>query len=146
MSQTFHQIWLHYVWSTKDRENLITPKLKNELIFHIKEFGQQSDIYVDTVNGIADHIYLLIEMKPSQSPAQIANLLKGESSNWINQKDFLNGKFAWQNGYGVFSVSESQLDKVRKYILNQEIHHQKMTYLEEVDKFMKAYGLINQTS
>ena len=64
MSQTFHQIWLHYVWSTKDRDNLITQKLKNELIFHIKEYGQQNDIYVDTVNGSTDHIHLLIEMKP----------------------------------------------------------------------------------
>jgi len=71
---------------------------------------------------------------------KIANLLKGESSNWINQNDFLKIKFAWQNGYGVFSVSESQLDKVRKYILNQENHHRKMTYLEEVDKFVKVYG------
>ncbi len=141
MSQTFHQIWLHYVWSTKNRDNLITHKLKNELIFHIKEYGQQNDIYVDTVNGSTDHIHLLIEMKPSQSPAQIANLIKGESSNWINQNDYLKVKFAWQNGYGVFSVSESQLEKVRKYILKQETHHQKMTYLEEVDKFMKVYSL-----
>ena len=82
-------------------------------------------------------------MKPSQSPAQIANLIKGESSNWINQNDFIKIKFSWQNGYGVFSVSDSQLNKIRSYILNQENHHQKMTYLEEVDKFVKAYGKKN---
>jgi putative transposase len=146
MAQTFHQIWLHYVWSTKNCENLIVPKLRSELIFHIKEYGQQNDIYVDSVNGILDHIHLLIEMKPSQSPAQIANLIKGESSNWINQNNFLKVKFAWQNGYGVFSVSESQVKKVRNYILNQENHHQKVTYLQEVDKFVKAYGIELQTS
>ena len=146
MSQTFHQIWLHYIWSTKDRAKLLNASLKKSLIFHIKEYGQNNDIYIDTLNGSTDHIHLLVEMKPSQSPAQIANFIKGESSNWINQNDFLKGKFAWQNGYGVFSVSDSQLKRIRKYILEQEKHHKKMTYLEEVDKFMKSYGLIKQTS
>ena len=146
MAQTFHQIWLHYVWSTKDRKNLINSELKNKLIFHIKEYSKKNDIYVDTLNGISDHIHLLIEMKPSQSPAQIANLIKGESSNWINQNDFIKLKFSWQNGYGVFSVSDSQIKKVRQYILNQEIHHQKMTYLKEVDKFVKTHGLKIETS
>ena len=145
MSQTFHQIWLHFVWTTKNRHNFINSILKKELISHIKEYGKQNDIYVETVNGISDHLHLLVKMKPTQTPAQIANLLKGESSNWINQNDFLKIKFSWQNGYGVFSVSESQLDKVRYYILNQEKHHQKMTYLEEVDKFVETYGTKIQT-
>ena len=145
MSQTFHQIWLHFVWATKNRSNFLNSNLKKELISHIENYGKQNDIYVDAINGGSDHLHLLIKMKPIQSPAHIANLLKGESSNWINQKDFLKIKFSWQNGYGVFSVSESQLDKVRYYILNQEKHHQKMTYLKEVDKFVETYGTKIQT-
>jgi REP element-mobilizing transposase RayT len=145
MSQTFHQIWFHYIWSTKDRENLITPNLKKELLVHIKKYAQQNDFYVDTINGISNHIHLLIKMKPSHEPARVANLLKGESSNWINQNDFLKIKFAWQNGYGVFSVSQSQVDKVRDYILNQENHHKKLTYIEEVDKILKTESLKIQT-
>ena len=146
MSQTFHQIWLHYIRSTKDRQNFINSNLKKELISHIKEYGKTNDIYVDTINGYRDHLHLLIKMKPNQSPSQLAKLLKGESSNWINHKDFLKMKFSWQNGYGVFSISESQLENVRQYILNQEIHHKKMTYKQEVDKFVKTYGIKLQTS
>jgi len=145
MSQSFHQIWLHFVWATKNRSNFINSNLKKELVSHIKAYGKQNDIYVEMVNGSSDHVHLLVKMKPTQSPSQIANLLKGESSNWINQNNFLKIKFSWQNGYGVFSVSDSQLNKIRSYILNQENHHQKMTYLKEVDKFVKAYGIKIQT-
>jgi len=146
MSQSFHQIWLHFIWATKNRSNFINSNLKKELVSHIRAYGKQNDIFVEMVNGSSDHVHLLVKMKPTQSPSQIANLLKGESSNWINQNNFLKIKFSWQNGYGVFSVSDSQLNKIRSYILNQENHHQKMTYLEEVDKFVKAYGVKIQTS
>ena len=146
MSQTYHHIWLHYVWTTKNRGKFITPNLKKELIYHIKKYSQQNDIYIDAVNGSSDHIHLLAEMKPNQASAQIANLIEGESANWINQNDFLQVKFAWQNGYGVFSVSASQLKRVRKYILDQEKHHQKMTYQQEVDKFINASEMNIKTS
>ena len=94
MSQSFHQIWLHYIWSTKDRQNFINSNLKKELISHIKEYGKTNNIYVNTINGDRDDLHLLIKMKPSQSPSQLANLLKGESSNWINQYEFLKIKFS----------------------------------------------------
>lgn len=96
---------------------------------------------METVNGDIDHLHLLISLTPSQAPAKVANLLKGESSNWINRNQFIRSKFSWQRGYSVFSVSESQVAKVRKYIKNQEEHHRKKSYLEEVSEFLKLYHL-----
>ena len=141
MSHTYHKIWLHYIWATKNRQPLITHDLKNKLIHHYKEYGKENDICVDIANGIADHFHLLVGSKPSQSPAQIANLLEGESSNWINKNDFIKVKFNWQQGYSVFSVSASGVADVRDYIRNQEAHHKKMTFQEEVEKFLKAYDI-----
>lgn len=141
MSHTYHKIWLQFVWSTKDRSPIITKKLKTKLIKHFKEYGSKNEIYIDIVNGIEDHLHFLIGLNPKQSPAKIANLLKGESSNWVNKNIFIRAKFSWQEGYSVFSVSPKDINKVREYIRNQEEHHRKMTYLEEVEKFLKAYGI-----
>lgn len=141
MSHTYHKIWLHYIWATKDRTPLISKRLKTKLIPHIEKYGNKNDIYVDTVDGVSNHIHLLIGLNPVLAPAKVANLIKGESSNWINQGNLIKMKFSWQEGYSVFSVSPSQVKKVREYINNQEEHHKKMTYREEVEKFLKAYGV-----
>ncbi len=141
MAHSYHKIWLHYIWATKSRQPLITKELKPELNQHIRHYGNGNDIYVDMVNGDKNHLHSLVCLKPTQTPAEVINKLKGESSNWVNKTEYLGVKFAWQNGYSVFSVSGSNVKKVREYIKNQEQHHKKMTYLEEVEKFLKAYGL-----
>ncbi len=92
-------------------------------------------------NGVADHLHCLVGLPPTLAPAKVVNLLKGESSNWINKNNFLNEKFAWQEGYSVFSVSATGVPKVREYIRNQEKHHKKLSYKEEVERFLKAYGI-----
>lgn len=132
---------MHFIWTTSKRQKLITKELKQKLIQHYKEYGKEKEVYVETVNGDIDHLHLLISLTPSQAPAKVANLLKGESSNWINRNQFIRSKFSWQRGYSVFSVSESQVAKVRKYIKNQEEHHRKKSYLEEVSEFLKLYHL-----
>jgi len=139
--QTYHKIWMHFVWTTNKRERIIVKTLMSELISHYKEYGKIKDIYVDTVNGGMEHLHLLVGLKPSQSASEVANLLKGESSNWINKNSFIQGKFAWQNGYSVFSVSESQVEKVRRYIFDQEEHHRRKTYQEEVTEFLNSHSL-----
>ncbi len=83
----------------------------------------------------------MVGLNPVLSPSKVVNLLKGESSNWINNGNFIEREFTWQQGYSAFSVSPSKLNKVREYIRNQETHHKKMTYREEVDKFLIAYGI-----
>ena len=141
MPQSYHKIWLHLIWSTKDRQPLMRKGIRRKIYAHILEHAARNDINVDTINGIPDHLHCLIGLHPTQSPAKVVNLLKGESSNWINKNNFLNTKFAWQDGYGVFSIGTSQVPRIRRYILQQPEHHKKVTYQEEVQKFLKAYGL-----
>jgi putative transposase len=90
---------------------------------------------VDCINGIEDHVHCLINLKPSQSISTIVKQLKGESSYWINLNNMVEGEFKWQTGFGAFSVSHYNVPKVRKYILNQENHHKKMSFEEEMKKF-----------
>lgn len=139
--QTYYKIWMHFIWATSKWQRIITNELKQKLILHYKKYGKEKGFYVDTVNGDMEHVHLLVSIKPSQTPSGIANALKGESSNWINRNKYIRSKFAWQRGYSVFSVSESQVGKVKNYIKNQEKHHRKKTYQEEVVEFLKLYGI-----
>jgi REP element-mobilizing transposase RayT len=130
---------MHYVWTPKDRAPLINKTLLPLLIQHYKtKYPKGGDVYVDTVNGVSDHIHLLVGQMPVISPSKVANQLKGESSHWINSNDFIQEKFAWQEGFGVFSVSHSQVERIRNYIINQQEHHRKITFDEEYSKFLKA--------
>ena len=108
---------------------------------HFKEYGKKNGIFVDTVNGEMEHFHLLIGLLPTHSASEVANRLKGESSNWVNKSEIIKGKFAWQTGYSVFSVSESQLGKLRRYILDQEDHHRRKNYQEELEQMLKLHGL-----
>ena len=142
MSHTWSRIWMHYTWSPKDRAPILSKNLLPLLLEHLKsKYLKGGEIYVDTVNGIADHIHLLVGLKPTISPSKAANLLKGESSHWINSNDFLAQKFAWQEGFGVASVSHSKVKDIREYIFNQEEHHRTMTYEEEIQRFLKAFEI-----
>ncbi len=124
MSHTYSNIWMHYIWSTKDRRPIISKTLIARLIEHYKiKYPKGGDIYVDTANGVSDHFHLLVGQMPVVSASKVANQIKGESSHWINSNDFILHKFAWQEGFGVFSVSHSQVQKIRNYIFKQKEHH-----------------------
>ena len=116
-------------------------EFRAKLFLHIKQYAEENDIHLDTINGVADHLHCLVGLHPTLAPAKAVNLLKGESSNWINKNNFISGKFAWLEGYSVFSVNSTGVPKVREYIRNQEKHHRKLTYQEEVERFLKAYGI-----
>jgi len=142
IAHTYSRIWMHYIWSTKNREHSISKTLIPLLISHYKEkYSKGGDIYVDTANGISDHFHLLLGQMPVMSASKVANQIKGESSHWINSHDYIPQKFAWQEAYSVFSVSHSQVQSVRNYILNQQVHHQKITFEEELKKFLRANGI-----
>jgi len=141
MSHTYSSIWLHYVWSTKNRKPLISKELKPALMDHIRNYGKENKINIVEINGVSNHVHLMINQKPVQSASQIVNLIKGESSHWVNSNDIISLKFAWQEGFSVFSVSPSLIQRLKKYIINQEEHHRKMTYEEEVKKFLDAYEI-----
>lgn len=141
MSHSLTKIWIHGIFGTKERASLIKPEYEQKLHNFIKEkLETDLDCKVRIINGTADHIHILFLLTPNFCIKDIFKNTKGSSSHWINQNDFINNKFAWQTGYGAFSVSESKLKDTESYIRNQKEHHKKMSYAEEVELFMKKYG------
>jgi putative transposase len=136
----FVRIWVHLIWSTKNRKKLVAPDLKPSLLEHFKANAKKKNIWIDTVDSVSDHVHILISLGGEQSISKVVMLLKGESSHWINIHNLTNSKFEWQDEYIAVSVSESNVESVRRYILNQEEHHRKKSYAEEYDEFSKNYG------
>ncbi len=139
-NMSYLKIWIHLAWSTKKRNLLITGNIKKPLINHILENAHSKEIYIDSINGMADHIHILISLSTSQTISKIVQLIKGESSNWINRNKMTDQKFQWQENYFAVSVSESFVQKVRNYIKNQKSHHQRLPYSAEYDEFISKYN------
>lgn len=135
----YTKVLIHFIWATKNREHLISNELKPLLLNHIKENSLKKGIFIDTLNGVSDHIHLLISLGTEQTIAKTAMLIKGESSFWVNKQTLITNKFEWQDEYIALSVSYSAIDKVRAYILNQEAHHRKKTFAEEYEGFLNAH-------
>jgi len=134
------RVWIHYVWSTKNREPILLDPFRDQLFAHIRENAILKDIFLDRVNGYHDHVHCLVSLGLNQSIEKIAQLIKGESSFWFNNKSgFKTPRLEWQDEYFAVSVGESLLDTVRAYIDNQVSHHQKKTFAEEYQEFMKKY-------
>lgn len=136
----FVRVWIHLIWSTKDRSPILTKDLREQLKDHIKDNASKKEIHLDSINGFSDHVHALISLKANQTIAKTAQLLKGEASHWVNEQNLIRGKFEWQDEYIAVSVSESMVDKVREYINNQEEHHRKKTFAEEYQDFIEKYG------
>lgn len=136
----YTKIWIHLIWSTKNREKIITKEIKPLLITHIKENAKQKEIHVDTINCVQDHIHLILSLGRDQTIGQIVQLIKGESSHWCNKEKILLTKFEWQDEYIAVSVSHSMIDKVREYVHNQEEHHKRKSFMEEYEDFKKKCG------
>jgi len=135
------KIWIHLIFSTKNRKPLINKELKFEIIKHIKDNAKEKGIYIDFLNAVEDHIHLLISLGSDQKVSDIARLIKGESSHWINKNNLSGEKFEWQEEYIALSVSNSMINKVRKYIENQENHHKKMSFSEEYELLLKKLNI-----
>lgn len=128
------------VFATKQRENLLSNGLRIVFQEHILSNCQKKDIFLQAINGFTDHLHLLISLGKDQSIAQVVQLIKGESSFWINRNHLLPYKFYWQDDYFAVSVSESQMENVVKYIENQEEHHKTKSFNEELNEFVLRYG------
>lgn len=140
---SFVKVYIHYVWGTKDRFPFLdSPELRQKIWDHIQQNAENKGIYLDFVNGYKEHCHCLVSLGSNQTIEKVAQLLKGESSNWINKNGLTHSKFGWQNEYFALSVSESILDKVRNYIKNHEKHHEHKTYQEEYDELMTKYGFV----
>lgn len=140
----FVRIWVHSVWGTKNRYPYFVKEIKQKVINHIKENAKQKKIFIDCINGYHEHLHCLLGLSAEMSISKTIQLIKGESAFWINREKITKEKFEWANEYFAISVSESQLEKVKAYIKNQEEHHKKMGFTEEYQKFIQIYEFGNQ--
>jgi len=144
MAGTFSQIYVQVVFAVKGRENLIREQWKDELHKYIAGIIKGKEQKSIIVNGMPDHIHAFVGLRPVMAISDLVRDIKNNSSNFINDKKFVRGRFSWQEGYGVFSYSHSHIERVYNYILNQEAHHKKKTfrveYLELLKKFEIEYN------
>ena len=136
----FVKVWIHFVWSTKNREPLLTADMRPQVFQHIRETALRKDIFIDFIGGYVDHVHALVSLGTDQTISQIMQLIKGESSFWINKNKLCRGKFGWQDEYFAVSVSESVVKNVQSYIKNQEEHHRRKTFQEEYEEFLLKAG------
>lgn len=136
----FVKVWIHFVWSTKNREPFLSDNIRQRVFQHIRENAREKEIHLDFIGGYVDHVHCLISLGTDQTIEKIMQLIKGESSFWINKNNLCQGKFEWQNEYFAVSVSESVVDKVRDYIGRQEEHHRKKSFDDEFDEFLIKAG------
>ena len=141
MANTFTQIYIHFVFAVQNRASLIQPEWKDELYKYITGIVQKNGHKIIAINGTANHVHIFIGYKPHQLIPDLMQDVKGSSSKWINEKKFVKGKFNWQEGYGAFSNSHSQIDQVVRYISNQEKHHKKQSFQEEYIFLLKKFNI-----
>jgi len=144
MPHSFNKIWIHAIWSTKDRHPFIHSNVEHKIYHFISEQFREQGCPVSIINGMPDHVHCLFLLSPQKSIAEVIKQIKGSSSHYINQNNLIVDKFSWQTGYAAYSVSESVVDKVHNYIYNQKQHHAKKTFQQEYDELIKLYGLDNE--
>lgn len=144
MPHSLSKIWIHAIWSTKYRFPLIQPTVEAKIHQFISEQLRELGCPVRIINGMPDHIHCLFLLSPQKSIAEVIKHTKGSSSHYVNQNNLITDKFAWQTGYAAYSVSESVVERVYRYIKNQKNHHQKKSFQQEYDAFIKLYGLEEQ--
>ena len=137
---SYVKIWVHLVFSTKGRTPLLTNEIRYDVHKHIIGNCREKEIFLQAINGYTEHLHCLISLGKEQTISKVSQLIKGESSFWINKNNLTKEKFIWQDDYFAVSVSESQVAQVIKYIKNQEEHHAKKSFEEEVNEFMTKYG------
>ncbi|SEJ58027.1 REP element-mobilizing transposase RayT [Dyadobacter koreensis] len=131
MAGTFSQLYVQVVFAVKGRENLIKKEFRTEIFEYIAGIIKGKNQKPIIVNGVGDHVHLFVGLRPSMSISDLVRDVKNNSSNFINSKKYVAGRFSWQEGYAAFSYSQSQIDSVFNYIQNQESHHQRRTFREE---------------
>ena len=144
MSHSYNKIWIHAIYSTKNRFPLINLAVEKQIHEHMREQLIENGCPVRIINGMPDHVHLLFLQNPKMAITDIIKQVKGNTSHWINEQNLIQDKFAWQTGYAAYSVSESQLEKGFQYIKNQKEHHLKKTFTQEYDEFISAHGLIKE--
>jgi putative transposase len=141
MANTYTQIHIHFVFAVKFRHGIIQSKWKEDLYKYIAGIIQNNNHKLLAINGMPDHIHILIGLRPAQSISDLMKEVKQSSSKWINDNKLTDGHFEWQEGYGAFSYGKSQISQVINYIQNQELHHKKKTFKEEYLDFLEKFEI-----
>ena len=137
---SYVKIWIHAVWTVKDRQPVLNQDIRQKVFEHIHQNAVTKEIMMEIVNGNHNHVHCLFRLKNNQTIENVMQLIKGESAYWFNKSDLSNLKLNWQKEYFAVSVSESQVEKVKNYIANQEEHHRTKSWDEEYDEFISKYG------
>jgi len=141
MAQSLAQMYVHIVFSTKERYPFIQTNIEPQLYAYMADTIKRMDGIPCLINGTADHVHILSTLPRTVTLAKYIEEIKRPSSRWIKTKDGMYQKFAWQNGYGAFSVSSSRVDSVKRYIAGQKEHHRTVTFQEELLEFLQKYNV-----
>jgi putative transposase len=138
---SYLRIWIHCVWTTKERIPYLTDPVRESALLHIRENAKLKGIYMDHINGFEDHLHALISLGIKQTISDVMQKIKGESSFWINKNKLTRLKFQWQDDYYAVSIGIDQLEALRKYIRNQVEHHRELSLEEELNKMVEEYKM-----
>jgi len=141
MANTYHQVYIQAVFAVKYRKAIIDKSWRPKLLGVIGNLINETGCKTIIVNGVEDHIHCFLGLKPVVSISELMKTIKAKSSKYINDQHFTESRFEWQEGYGVFSYSQSHIDNVYKYIANQEEHHKKQTFKKEYLDFLEKYNV-----
>lgn len=141
MPDVFSQLYIHIVFSPRNRQALIQTAWESQLYRYITGIVQGRGHKLLAIGGMPDHVHLLIGLKPSESISDLVREIKKASTAYVNQNRLSNFHFGWQNGYGVFSHSRSQIDRVGRYVRRQKEHHREKTFREEFDRMVREQGI-----
>lgn len=139
MANTYTQNHQHFIFAPKYRQALISENWKNDLYAYISGIVQGNGHKTIIINGMPDHVHIVIGMRPTQSISDLLQDIKSMSAKWINDKRLCPGKFEWQSGFAAFSYSKSHLEKLIDYVKHQEQHHKKKTFSQEYKDFLTAF-------
>ena len=141
MANTFSQIYIQTVFAVSGRESLIKATFKEELYKYIAGIVRNQKQKLIAVNGMPDHVHILIGLKPAMALADLVEHIKTHSSKFINKNRLVHGRFSWQEGYGAFSYGHSQLDTIIRYIQNQETHHSRRSFKDEYFALLRKFDI-----
>ena len=141
MPNTFSQIYIQTVFAVNGRLSLIRPEFKEELYKYMTGIVRNNGQKLIAINGMSDHVHILIGLKPAMALAELMRDIKADSTDFINRRKWVRGRFSWQEGYGAFSYGHSQLDTVIRYIQNQEQHHRRRSFKDEYLAWLKKFEI-----
>ncbi|GAB3668777.1 hypothetical protein GCM10028791_44050 [Echinicola sediminis] len=141
MANTYHQMYVHTVFSVKFRKAFISNQWKTKLFAVIGSLINETGCKTLIVNGTEDHVHCFFSLLPSVTVSEVMKHAKAKSSKWVNEKNLIDHRFEWQKGFGAFTYSKSHVSNVFKYIENQETHHQKLSFREEYIQMLNKFGI-----